>query len=211
VEQLAGLRAIPGLIVLRPADANETAEAYRVAMAEQGPVLLALTRQNLPHITQQPDVARGAYVLGDAGPAEVILIGTGSEVALCVKAQEKLKESGVAARVVSMPSWELFLRQSPGYREQVLPSAIRKRVCVEAAASMGWHRWAGEEGAILAIDHYGASAPGDQVLKKFGFTAERVTAIALRLLGKIREAEEIEPSQKGETAFEPTGAHEGHS
>jgi transketolase len=182
VEQLAGLRAIPGLIVIRPADANETAEAYRVAMQQEGPVLLAFTRQNVPHITQQPDVAKGAYVLGDDGPADVLLIGTGSEVALCVKAQEQLKEHGVRARVVSMPSWELFLRQTPEYREQVLPSAIRKRVCVEAGSSMGWHRWAGDEGKIIAIDRYGASAPGDQVMKKFGFTAEHVTATALGLL-----------------------------
>jgi len=193
VEQLAGLRAIPGLIVIRPADANETAEAYRVAMQHEGPVLLAFTRQNVPHITQQPDVAKGAYVLGDTGPADVLLIGTGSEVALCVKAQEKLKEFGVRSRVVSMPSWELFLRQTPAYRDQILPPDIRKRVCVETAASMGWHRWAGDEGKIIAIDRYGASAPGDQVLKKFGFTVERVTATALRLLGKITEAESLEP------------------
>jgi transketolase len=211
VEQLAGLRAIPNLIVLRPADANETVEAYRVAMAEPGPVLLAFTRQNVPHITDRPAVAKGAYVLGDAGPADVLLIGTGSEVALCVKAQEKLKEFGVRARVVSMPSWELFLRQSAEYREQVLPRDLRKRVCVEAAASMGWHRWAGDEGAVIAIDHYGASAPGDQVLKKFGFTAERVAATALRLLGRAKDAEQLQPAQAGETAFAPTGPHEGHS
>jgi len=211
VEQLAGLRAIPGLIVIRPADGNETAAAYRVAMAEPGPVLMAFTRQNVPHITERPDVARGAYILGDPGPADVILIGTGSELALCVKAREKLKESGVRARVVSMPSWELFLRQSPEYRESVLPESMRKRVCVEAGSSMGWHRWAGPEGAILAIDHYGLSAPGDQVLKKFGFTVECVTAMALRLLGRSTEAEKCEPVEAGEPAYAPTGPHEGHS
>jgi transketolase len=200
VEQLAGLRAIPGLIVIRPADANETAAAYRVAMAEPGPVLMAFTRQNLPHITERPDVARGAYVLGDAGAADVILISTGSEVHLCVKAQEKLKEFSVRARVVSMPSWELFLRQSEEYRETVLPRSMRKRVCVEAASSMGWHRWAGDEGAIIAMDRYGASAPGDQVLKKFGFTMEHVAATALRLLGRNADAEKFEPAQSGETA-----------
>jgi transketolase len=211
VEQLAGLRAIPNLIVIRPADGNETAEAYRVAMKEPGPVLFAFTRQNLPQITEHPDVARGAYVLGDSGPADVLLIGTGSELGLCVKAQEKLKEFGVRARVVSMPSWQLFLRQSAEYREKVLPRAMRKRVCVEAGASMGWHRWAGEDGAIIAIDRYGASAPGDQVLKKFGFTAEHVTAAALCLLGKTDEAERLELTQPGECAFAPTGPHEGHS
>src|SRR5262249_13402561 len=120
VEQLAGLRAIPNLIVIRPADANETAEAYRVAMQEKGPVLLAFTRQNVPHISQHPEVAKGAYILIDADDPAVLLMGTGSEVALCVKAQEKLKEFGVRARVISMPSWELFLRQSPEYREKVL-------------------------------------------------------------------------------------------
>jgi transketolase len=211
VEQLAGLRAIPNLIVIRPADANETAEAYRVAMQEPGPVLMAFTRQNVPHITERPDVAKGAYVLGDSGKADVILIGTGSEVALCVKAQEKLKQLGVAARVVSMPSWELFRRQSPEYREQVLPRAMRKRVCVEAASSFGWREWAGDEGAIIAIDRYGLSAPGDQVLKRFGFTAEHVAGTALRLLGRTNEAEKLQPAEAGEPAFAPTGPHEGHS
>ncbi len=175
-------------------------------------MLIALTRQNVPHLSQNPPVAKGAYVLSDSeGTPDVILIGTGSEVGLCVKAQEKLKAYGVKARVVSMPSCELFAAQDAGYREQVLPKAVRKRVCVEAQSPFGWHRWAGDEGAIVALDHYGLSAPGAEVMKHFGFTVERVTATALRVLGKVREAEEVEPGQGGETAVKPTSPQEGHS
>jgi transketolase len=212
VEQLAGLRAIPGLVVIRPADPNETADAYRFAITHSGPVLIALTRQNVPHLTQNPAVARGAYVISDCeGTPDVLLIGSGSEVGLCVKAQEKLKAYGVKARAVSIPSFEVFAAQDAGYREQVLPKAIRKRVCVEAESPFGWHRWSGDEGAIIGLDRYGASAPGGEVMKHFGFTAERVTATALRLLGKLREAEEVEPGQGGEPAMAPTGPQEGHS
>jgi transketolase len=212
VEQLAGLRAIPGLVVIRPADPNETADAYRFAVPHDGPILLALTRQNVPHLTENPQVAKGAYVLSDSeGTPDVILIGTGSEVGLCVKAQEKLKGYGVKARVVSMPSWELFAAQGDSYREQVLPKAIRKRVCVEAASPFGWERWAGDEGAIIAINRYGLSAPGAEVMKHFGFTVERVTATALRLLGKFAQADEVEPGQGGKTAVTATSGHEGHS
>jgi transketolase len=212
VEQIAGLRAIPGLVVIRPADPNETADAYRFAVPHDGPVLLALTRQNVPHLSLSPQVAKGAYVLSDSeGAPDVILIGTGSEVGLCVKAQDKLKGYGVKARVVSMPSWELFAAQSDEYREQVLPKAIRKRVCVEAASPFGWERWAGDEGAIIGINHYGLSAPGGEVMKHFGFTVERVTATALRLFGKFAEAEEVEPGQGGETAVKATSPSEGHS
>jgi transketolase len=187
VEQLAGLRAIPGLTVIRPADATETAEAWAFAVEHNGPTLFALSRQNLPHLdrktAKEPGVARGAYILSEAegGAPEVILIGTGSEVSLCMKAQESLKGSGVRARVVSMPSWNIFDLQDDAYRERVLPSSIKKRVTVEAGCSQGWHRWAAE-GTIIAIDHYGASAPGDEVMKNFGFTAEHVAAAALQLL-----------------------------
>jgi transketolase len=212
VEQIAGLRAIPGLVVIRPADPNETSEAYRFAIPHDGPVLIALTRQNVPHISQNPPVAKGAYVLADCeGTSDVILVGTGSEVALCVKAQEKLKGYGVKARVVSMPSWELFAAQDAAYREQVLPKAVRKRVCVEAESPFGWERWAGDEGAIIGMNRYGLSAPGAEVMKYFGFTVEHVTSTALRLLGKFREAEEVEPGKGGETAVKPTGPQEGHS
>ena len=110
-----------------------------------------------------------------------------------------------------MPSWELFLRQSPEYREQVLPSGVRKRVCVEAESPFGWERWAGDEGAIIGLNRYGLSAPGAEVMKYFGFTVEHVTSTALRLLGKVREAQEVEPGSGGETAVKPTGPQEGHS
>lgn len=196
VEQLVGLRAIPGLTVIRPADPNETAEAWAFAVQHDGPTLLALTRQNVPHLDRSsakgPGVAKGAYILSEAegGAPEVILIGTGSEVGLCAKAQEKLNSYGVRARVVSMPSWELFAAQDEAYRESVLPKTIKKRVTVEAASPLGWHRWAGDEGTIIGIDHYGASAPGEEILKHFGFTAEHVTSAALRLLGRTREADQ---------------------
>jgi transketolase len=213
VEHLAGLRAIPGLTVVRPADATETAEAWAFAVEHNGPTLFALSRQNLPHLdrkaAKEPGVARGAYILSEAdgGTAEVILIGTGSEVALCMKAQERLKGYGVRARVVSMPSWNLFEKQDGAWRESVLPSSIRKRVTVEAGSSFGWHRWAAE-GTIIAIDRFGASAPGEEVMKNFGFTAEHVTSAALGLLGRTGEAAK---EYGGETAFAPTAPAEGHS
>jgi transketolase len=216
VEQLAGLRAIPGLTVIRPADANETAEAWKFAVQHNGPTLFALTRQNLPHLdrsnAKDADVAKGAYILSESegGSPDVILIGSGSEVSLCVKAQDKLKGYGVKARVVSMPSWSLFAAQGDAYRESVLPKALKKRVTVEAGSPMGWHEWAGDEGTIIAIDHYGASAPGDEIMKHFGFTGEHVTAAALRLLGKTAEAEK--EFGGAETAgFAPTSPQEGHS
>ena len=187
VEQLAGLRAIPGLVVIRPADANETAEAWAFAMEHNGPTLLALTRQAVPHLdrtdARDAGVAKGAYILSEAGGVPgVILIGAGSETALCVMAQKLLAAQGVKARVVSMPSWELFEAQDQAYQESVLPAGIRKRVTVEAGSSLGWHRWAGEEGTVIGIDRYGASAPGEEVLAKFGFTAEKVAEAALRLV-----------------------------
>src|SRR5947209_7553524 len=183
IEQIAGLRAIPNLNLIRPADANETAEAWIVALEHNGPTLFALTRQNVPHLDRSKakgDVSKGAYILSDAenGQPDVILIGTGSEVSLCVNAQEKLKGYGVKARVVSMPSWNLFEVQDQAYRESVLPKALKKRVCVEAACSFGWSKWATDEGSIIAVDHFGASAPGAEIMKHFGFTSEHVTAEA---------------------------------
>ncbi len=213
VEQLAGLRAIPGLNVMRPADATETAEAWTFAVQHEGPSLFALTRQNVPHLDRSKakgSVAQGAYILSDGdGPADVILIGSGSEVALCVRAQEKLQGYGVKARVVSMPSWNLFLAQDDAYRESVLPAAVRKRVTIEAACTQGWHRWATDEGTVIGIDHYGASAPGDEILKQFGITVEHVTAAALQLTGRKAEAEK--EFGGGETAFAATAPSEGHS
>ena len=195
IEHLAGLRGIPGLTLIRPADPNETAEAWTYAVQHNGPTLLVLTRQTVAHLdrseAKDPSVTRGAYVLADleSGSPDVILIGTGSEVGLCVLAREKLKESGVRARVVSMPSWSLFEAQDGSYRESVLPRSIKKRVTVEAASPIGWHRWAGDEGTVIGAERFGASAPGQDVLAHLGFTAEHVAAAALRLLGKNKEAD----------------------
>jgi transketolase len=188
VEQLAGLRAMPNLTVIRPADPNETAEAWAFAVQHDGPTTLVLTRQVVPQLDRaratEPGVARGAYILSEAegGSADVILIGTGSEVGLCVKAQETLKSQGVKARVVSMPSWDLFAAQDQAYRERVLPKQIKKRVAVEAASPLGWHRWTGDEGAVIGVERFGASAPGEEVLQHLGFTVENVVATALRVL-----------------------------
>ncbi len=216
VEQIAGLRAIPGLTVIRPADANESAEGWKVAVTHNHPTLFALSRQNLAILERIPGsesgVAQGAYVLSDAptGNPDVILIGTGSEVSLCVKASEKLKTYGVQARVVSMPSWDLFEAQDAGYREKVLPKSIRKRVTVEAGTTFGWERWAGTDGICIGINRFGASAPGEEVMKRFGFTSEHVTAAALELMGRKEEASKEYKSQ-GDTSVEPTGPQEGHS
>ena len=188
VEQLAGLRAMPNLTVIRPADPNETAEAWAFAVQHNGPTTLVLTRQVVPQLdrsrAKEPGVARGAYILSDAegGSADLILIGTGSEVGLCVKAQDALKSQGVKARVVSMPSWDLFAAQDQAYRESVLPTQIKKRVAVEAASPLGWSRWTGDEGAIIGVERFGASAPGEEVLQHLGFTVENVVAAALRVL-----------------------------
>jgi transketolase len=214
IEQIAGLRAIPGLTVLRPADANETAESWAFAVEHNGPTLFALTRQNVPHLdrasAKNPSVARGAYILSEAegGKPDVILIGTGSEVALCAKAQEKLKGYGVKARVVSMPGMSLFEQQDEAYRESVLPKSVRKRVTVEAGSTFGWHRWAGDEGIVIGIDRYGASAPGDEILRNLGMTVEHVTSAALRLMGR---ADEAEKEYGGETSFAATAPSAGHS
>jgi len=195
VEQLAALRAVPGLTVIRPADPNETSEAWAFAIQHDGPTALVLTRQAVPHLdrsnAKDPGVAKGAYVLSEAsGQPDVILIGTGSEVSLCIKAQSTLTKHEVKARVVSMPSWELFSAQSAAYRESVLPAKIRKRVAIEAGASLGWHRWAGDEGTIIAVDRYGASAPGPEIFQHYGLTAENVVAAAFRLLGRMDEADQ---------------------
>ncbi len=192
IEQLVGLRAIPGLVVLRPADANEAVEAWRVAIRQTQPVCLALSRQKLPTIDRTryasaEGVARGAYVLADArqgSPPEVILIGTGSEVALCLQAFEQLEGEGICARVVSMPSWELFEQQDQAYRDAVLPPEISARVSVEAGSTIGWDRYVGATGEKIGMHGFGASAPIADLLKKFGFTREAVLAAARRQLAR---------------------------
>jgi transketolase len=191
IETLASLRALPDLVVFRPADANETAQAWVEALRRRdGPTLLALTRQDVPHLDVPAGaVARGAYVMAGADEdAEVLLIATGSEVAVALGAREKLAEAGVAARVVSMPSRERFEDQDAEYRDAVLPPSLKARVVVEAAATFGWHRYAGEQGEVVGIDRFGVSAPGARVLKEFGFTPERVAEAALRVLAGLRQA-----------------------
>ena len=190
VEQLAGLRAVPGLTVIRPGDANETAVAWRVALeAGDRPVALVLTRQNVPTLDRTQcaaadGVRQGAYVLADApnGRPDVILIASGSEVGLIMAARQILQEQNVMARVVSMPSWELFDAQSQSYRDHVLLSTVHPRLAVEAGASQGWHRYVGDHGDVLGVDRYGASAPGDVIMREYGFTADNVCKRAMALL-----------------------------
>jgi transketolase len=190
VEQLAGLRAVPRLNVIRPSDANETAVAWRVALETRDrPVALILTRQDVPtldrvHFASADGLRRGGYVLADApdGKPALILIATGSEVALIVAARETLLARNIAVRIVSLPSWALFDAQPRDYRDAVLPPSIRARLAVEAGVSQGWHRYVGDWGDVLGIERFGASAPGNVMLQKYGFTVENVCARALALL-----------------------------
>ncbi|HEU5433991.1 MAG TPA: transketolase, partial [Thermomicrobiales bacterium] len=216
VEQTMSLRLIPWLTVIRPADANETVDAWRATLTSPTSVALILTRQDLP-ILDRGDARgalwQGAYILREPnGGLDVVLIGTGSEVALCVGAAEILAEHGVRARVVSMPSWELFDVQPDDYRRSVLGPVGTPRVSVEAGVTTGWCKYTGELGAQIGIDRYGASGPGGEVLQHFGFTNERVAATALRLLGQEELAHQINPApDEGETAGEPAKGGEGHS
>jgi len=190
VEQLAALRAIPNLKVIRPCDANETAEAWKIAIqSDGGPVALALTRQGLPVLDRTEygpaaELARGAYILKDAdsGKPDIILIASGSEVAIALDACRELEKKGKGVRVVSMPSWELFEEQPEDYRRKVLPPEIKTRVAVEAGISQGWHRYVGSRGAVVGVDHFGASAPSKVLFEKFGITADRVVEKALALV-----------------------------
>lgn len=193
VEQLTSLRIIPHLVVIRPADANETAVAWKIAIQRRdGPTLLALTRQNVPTLDRKQfapakGLERGAYVLADwgedrEGDPDLILMASGSEVSLIVEAGRKLAAKSVKVRLVSFPSWELFAAQTKGYRERVLPSAVKARIAVEAGVSMGWERWVGEAGEVVAVDRFGASAPYEKVYQEFGLTPENIVKRALRLL-----------------------------
>jgi transketolase len=192
IEQLAGLRAMPNMMVLRPGDANEVVECYKLMVqSRHTPSTLVLTRQAMPTFDRTKfapasGVAKGAYVLIDAdgGKPDVILMGTGSEVHMCVEAREKLAAEGIKARVVSMPSWYLFEKQDDSYKESVLPAAITARVSVEMAATFGWDRYVGPKGKMIGMHSFGASAPIKDVMKKFGFTVENIVAAAKQTVGK---------------------------
>jgi transketolase len=192
VEHLASLRAIPGLVVIRPADANETVVAWQIALESTGrPTALVLSRQNLPTLDRSryaaaDGVRQGGYILAEAegGAPEIILIATGSEVSLALAARDELTGRGIRARVVSLPSWELFDEQSTAYRDLVLPSGVTQRLAIEAASPFGWERYTGNSGSIVGIDRFGASAPGDVALREFGYTVENVCRRALQMLGR---------------------------
>jgi transketolase len=197
VEQLASLRAIPNMTTIRPADANETAQAWLAALRwREGPTALVLTRQGVPtydrsEFAPAENLHKGAYVMADLGDAQpqVILIGTGSEVQLAVEAGKLLAADGIPTRVVSMPSWELFEKQPESYRQQVLPGDIPARVAVEAAVSMGWERWVGDEGAVVGLHWFGESAPYEQIYEDRGLTAAKVAEKAKEVLEQTQPME----------------------
>jgi transketolase len=194
VEQLASLRAMPGMLTMRPGDANEVVEAWKVILQlNHQPVSLVLTRQALPTLDRSKyaaasGVAKGAYVLADTpgGKPELILMGTGSELSLCVEAYEKLTAEGIRARVVSMPSPDIFEQQDGAYRQSVLPPDVRARVSVEAASTFGWERYVGLDGAIIGMTTFGASAPAKDLFKKYGFTTDHVIQAARDVLARNR-------------------------
>lgn len=191
IEQLAGLRSVPNLWSIRPADANETTYAWQAALQRRdGPTCLILSRQKLPIFNRQEvapadGVLRGAYILAEAdgGQPDLIIIGTGSEVQWALEARPQLQEQGIKTRVVSMPCWELFEEQDPSYRDEVLPPNVKKRLAIEAASPMGWHKWVGSEGDIIGIESYGASAPAEIIFEKYGFTTDNVVQHGLALMG----------------------------
>ncbi len=189
IEQLASLRAIPGLIVIRPADASETVEAWRIAIkTKDAPVALILSRQKLPVLDKKiynmaEGISNGAYILKDSnGKPDAIIIATGSEVHVALSAEKILAQNGASIRVVSMPSWELFEKTSQGYKDKVLPPDVKIRIAIEAGIPMGWERYVGDHGSIVGISRFGASAPGETVMEKFGFTAENIVQRTLALL-----------------------------
>jgi transketolase len=196
VEQLAGLRAIPRLLVIRPADANETVVAWRLAVeTQERPVALILTRQDIPildrtELAAAEGLRQGGYVLAEAAQGEpnLILMASGSEVSLALEARRALQADGIRARVVSMPSWKLFDAQPQAYRDSVLPPSVRARLAIEAGAPLGWHRYVGDCGQVLGVERFGASAPGAKVMREYGFTVENVVERARALVRKEAEA-----------------------
>ena len=201
IEQLAALRAVPNLVLIRPADANEVSQAWRVAITRrEGPTVLALTRQNVPTFERNvpAEVERGAYILASFGKKtpDIILLASGSEVTLIYDAAQKLFASGYSVRVVSMPSWELFEKQDKAYRETVLPKKVKTRLAVEAAASLGWERYVGFDGLTICLDHFGASAPYKTIFEKFGLTVENVVKHAKSLLPVVKK---VKPKKKNNT------------
>jgi len=192
IEQLASLRAMPNMLVLRPGDANEVVEAWKIALQHtHGPVALVLTRQAIPTFDRAKyapasGVARGAYVLADApgGTPEALLMASGSEVHLCLGAYEMLKAEGIKARVVSMPSWEIFERQDAAYKESVLPAGVTPRVSVEMASPFGWERYVGPKGRMIGMKTFGASAPLKALQTRFGFVPDNIVASVKELLGR---------------------------
>ena len=192
IEHLASLRAMPGLTLIRPSDAAETVVAWQVALERRdGPTALVLTRQALPVLERAglgpaEGLRKGGYILSDPaeGLPEAIVLASGSEVHIALEAAGVLAKQGVGARVVSLPSWELFEAQDAAYREVVLPRAVRARVAIEAGSTLGWERYVGDSGVVIGLDHFGASAPAEVLYKEFGLTAENVVTNALRLLGR---------------------------
>ncbi len=217
VEHVMSLRLIPGLTVLRPADANETAEAWKIAITRKTATVLALSRQDLAILDRSGangDVSKGGYILADSdGNLDVVLMATGSEVELATMARDQLKEVGVGARVVSIPSWELFEAQGNDWKAAVLGPEGTPRVSIEAGSTLGWSRYTGSNGVSVGIDTYGASGPGKEVLKHFGMTKEHVAAVALRLLGRKEQADELDSEyiKSQEAAGTQPGPTEGHS
>jgi transketolase len=224
VEHLMSLRLMPNLNMIRPADANETVEALRVALQSSGPVGFVLSRQKLPVLDREKyakasGLAKGAYVISEAqgGKPQLILIATGSEVSLALDAQAKLQEAGVATRVVSMPSWKLFEGQSDEYQQEVLPDAVSARLSIELGVTTGWERYVGSKGASLGIDHFGASSPYERILKEYGFTVENVVAVAQELLKDPKATQrKLRDSQRkfaagGHLSTAPARGDEGHS
>ena len=190
VEQLASLRAMPNVSVIRPADGNETQAAWRLALeSADKPTALVLTRQRIPTLENTAEralegVKRGAYVVSDGeGEPDAILLATGSEVSLAIEAQKELAKENINVRVVSMPSWDRFEQQDESYKEEVIPSHIKKRVAIEMGSSLGWHKYVGDEGKVMSVDTFGASGKGDIVVKEYGFTVENVVQHVKSLLG----------------------------